>query len=43
MAENKEMLTVEGEIKENESLLTENDVVMIFKKAETSVCAKLVI
>ena len=40
MAENKEMLTVEGEIKENESLLTENDVVMIFKKAETSVWAR---
>ena len=35
MREGKEILTLEGEMKQKESYLTENDVVMIFKKAET--------
>ena len=38
--EGKEVLTLEGEMKEKKSYLTENDVVMIFKKAETSVWAR---
>ena len=40
MSEGKEILTADGEIKEKLSYLTENDVVMVFKKAETSVWAR---